>query len=399
MTAIGERAASSGEWVGVFGNEVGVLLPRSLRDRAAALWPLLDGGARVEQVLDALLRDGLSELDDLVLVSTAEARVRVLLRGSARVELWFSDRSLQVEQGDRVWADETHHDVRGIEVVLDPHGARRAGHPSTLHGGLDAAQFDVRPGLVRVGRVSWGTPGPAEPSLTAVPRLRDDEPTPPRPTPAIEERPVIRPVVRAVPDVETAPLVASPPHAPRAPQAPAAPPAPPAAPEPPAESGDDPWGEDATTLLPPTGPIDLPPGQRRTTAYEDDQPTDIVPFPRGSNPGIARLAFSHGLAVEVDGPIVVGRAPEVPAGRTEHVELITVPSPLGEISATHVEIRPGTGVDEGTAVAVDLGSTNGTVVVQPGLGPQTLRVGVPVSLLPGAVVDLGDGATIRVAPV
>ncbi|MBO0693644.1 MAG: hypothetical protein J2P58_12155, partial [Acidimicrobiaceae bacterium] len=58
---------------------------------------------------------------------------------------------------------------------------------------------------------------------------------------------------------------------------------------------------------------------------------------------------------------------------------------------------PGTGVDHGAAVATDLGSTNGTVLVQPGLGPEELRPGVPVQLIPGAVIDLGDGLTIRVS--
>ena len=58
--------------------------------------------------------------------------------------------------------------------------------------------------------------------------------------------------------------------------------------------------------------------------------------------------------------------------------MVTVPSPHQEISSTHCEIRPGAGVDHGAAVVTDLGSTNGTVLVQPGLGPEDLRPGVPV---------------------
>jgi hypothetical protein len=75
---------------------------------------------------------------------------------------------------------------------------------------------------------------------------------------------------------------------------------------------------------------------------------------------------------------------------------VTVPSPQQEISSMHLEIRPGSGADHGSAVVTDLGSTNGTVLVQPGLPPEDLRPGVGVALLPGAVIDLGDGLTISV---
>ena len=76
--------------------------------------------------------------------------------------------------------------------------------------------------------------------------------------------------------------------------------------------------------------------------------------------------------------------------------LVTVPSPHQEISSTHLEIRPGSGADHGAAVVTDLGSTNGTVLVQPGLPPEELQPGIAVQLVPGAVVDLGDGVSIQV---
>ena len=49
-----------------------------------------------------------------------------------------------------------------------------------------------------------------------------------------------------------------------------------------------------------------------------------------------------------------------------------------------------------SAIATDLGSTNGTVLAQPGLDPEELTPGIAVSLIPGAVLDLGDGVTIQV---
>jgi pSer/pThr/pTyr-binding forkhead associated (FHA) protein len=79
--------------------------------------------------------------------------------------------------------------------------------------------------------------------------------------------------------------------------------------------------------------------------------------------------------------------------------VVTVPSPHQEISSTHLEIRPGEGADQGSAVVTDLGSTNGTVVVQPGLPAEDLRPGIGVQLIPGATIDLGEGVTIQVTRV
>ena len=76
-----------------------------------------------------------------------------------------------------------------------------------------------------------------------------------------------------------------------------------------------------------------------------------------------------------------------------------MPSPHQEISSTHLEIRPGSGADHGSAVVTDLGSTNGTLVVQPGLPAEDLQPGIAVQLLPGAIVDLGEGVTIQVTTV
>ena len=112
---------------------------------------------------------------------------------------------------------------------------------------------------------------------------------------------------------------------------------------------------------------------------------------------VARLEISNGDEVDVDRAVVIGRAPEARRfNDTEQPRLITVPSPHLEISSTHIEVRPGTGADHGTAVVTDLGSTNGTVLVQPGLGPEDLAPGVAVQLIPGAIIDLGDGVTIQV---
>jgi hypothetical protein len=106
--------------------------------------------------------------------------------------------------------------------------------------------------------------------------------------------------------------------------------------------------------------------------------------------------LSTGEVVDVDRTIIVGRAPEARRfASSDQPRLVTVASPQHEISSTHLEIRPGAGADHGSAVVTDLGSTNGTVLVQPGLPPEDLQAGIAVSLIPGAILDLGDGVTIQ----
>ena len=112
---------------------------------------------------------------------------------------------------------------------------------------------------------------------------------------------------------------------------------------------------------------------------------------------VASLVFSTGDVVAVDRAVLVGRAPEARRFAShDQPHVVTVSSPQQEISSTHLEIRPGAGADHGSAVATDLGSTNGTVLAQPGLEPEELTPGIAVSLVPGAVLDLGDGVTIQV---
>lgn len=99
--------------------------------------------------------------------------------------------------------------------------------------------------------------------------------------------------------------------------------------------------------------------------------------------------------VPLDGPVIVGRRPSAPrivAG--PEPRLVSVASPHGEVSATHVEIR-----QEGAAVVVtDLRSTNGTRVVIPGRHPVALRQGESIVVLAGTIVDIGDGNHLEILP-
>ncbi|KRF14489.1 FHA domain-containing protein [Nocardioides sp. Soil796] len=121
------------------------------------------------------------------------------------------------------------------------------------------------------------------------------------------------------------------------------------------------------------------------------------PAPSVTAHAVARLVFSSGETIDVDRAVLVGRAPEARRfTSTDQPRLVTVPSPNQEISSTHLEVRPGSGVDHGSAIVTDMGSTNGTVLTQPGFAPEDLQPGIAVQLLPGSVIDLGDGVTIQV---
>jgi hypothetical protein len=131
---------------------------------------------------------------------------------------------------------------------------------------------------------------------------------------------------------------------------------------------------------------------------EDDVQVDHTLAPAHEEPGeesapqglVLQLSLSTGQQVELDRPVLIGRAPESSRfGFGETPRLVTVPSPQQDISRTHVEIKP-----EGDSVLVtDLRSTNGTVVVLPGSPPRRLHPGESVPVPPGTVVDLGDGVT------
>jgi hypothetical protein len=100
--------------------------------------------------------------------------------------------------------------------------------------------------------------------------------------------------------------------------------------------------------------------------------------------------------ISLDVPAFIGRRPVAP--RVPGVispRLVRVPSPLQEVSGTHVEVS-----QQGTSVVVtDLKSTNGTIVRMPGAPPLKLRQGESVVVLPGTLVDIGDGNVLEILPM
>lgn len=524
----------TGDWFGIFGQDTTVLLPSSERERVAALWRLSDAGAGFEEILDALLANGLSGLPGFVLIGTAGEGTKVLLRGSGvRASVAAEDGEQEFDaDASATWVERTLTGVTALTVSLP--GAEDA---------ADAAgrDFGIDHGLVRVGRIDrpeafvpqapadtdfaagaaesdsfdrpddadhaepaaddhadhddhGSAPGlgdlppppsfpppsgppstppanlppgppPSSPPPGFPPAPGDDagdpaaasaDATPSEPSPFEDsaEQPVEQddeapleesigeqyeseqfeqyeqtgsePSAQPDPLTEELPELGDSAAAPSAPepgssdfgqQAPppapmgswtpdggfAGQPEPPPVPVPPSAP---PFPGDAAPAGQPAGPGD--------EGHDHDGMTQIgfdrsefarqqpgipgqPPAPQVTQQPVAKLVISNGETVDVDRVVLVGRAPEARRfTSTEQPRLVTVPSPLHEISSTHIEIRPGSGVDHGTAVVTDMGSTNGTVLVQPGLGPEELSPGIAVQLIPGAVINLGDGLTIQV---
>ena len=105
-----------------------------------------------------------------------------------------------------------------------------------------------------------------------------------------------------------------------------------------------------------------------------------------------RIGFA-GEPVPLDTVVFLGRKPSPPRiSQTEPRRLVTVDSPKGEVSSTHLELR-----QRGSNVVItDLRSTNGTTVVIPGSEPRRMRQGESIVVTPGTFIDVGDGNIIEI---
>jgi hypothetical protein len=401
-----------GSWYAVFGPEIAVLLPSAQKEYLAPLWSLVDGGSGFDEVLDALLASGLSRLPGFALVSSGAGPTRVLLRGvgiSATATTASGEVTLDGSAGG-TWVERSIDAVSKLSVLVE--------HSDP--GAFVAGDLAVPTGLVRVSRIDRPAVAPAVVPAAAPAPVVEPVTAPvaepvaePVAVPVAEpvEQPVAVPIPEPADDLPTELIEAPPFDVPLEKPAPLEPspldgehwtvptfagdplpvtpvdapdavlPVPGFAPPPPPLGG---------------GPI-APPPPLPIGNWEPVEPAPASAEPADTSGAIAKLVVSDGQSVLVNGVVLIGRAPEARRfAATEQPQLVTVPSRLHEISSTHVEVRPGSGADQGTAVVTDMGSTNGTVLVQPGLGPEDLKPGIAVALVPGAIINLGDGITIQV---
>ncbi|MFP5282225.1 MAG: FHA domain-containing protein, partial [Actinomycetes bacterium] len=143
-------------------------------------------------------------------------------------------------------------------------------------------------------------------------------------------------------------------------------------------------------VLCPQGHSSAPDTRRCRVCGRAVEPQAPRPVPR---PSLARLRTSDGALVEVDRPVVIGRAPSEEHAGGALPRLLTVASPHHDISRSHLLVAP----DGWTLVATDLRSTNGTLIVWPETGSRKpLEPNEPTPIPLGARLDLGDGITVTV---
>lgn len=108
---------------------------------------------------------------------------------------------------------------------------------------------------------------------------------------------------------------------------------------------------------------------------------------------VPKIVLSTGMAVALDRPVLLGRAPQVSRVKNDEMpRLITVESPNHDISRTHAEVR----MEGNEIVVTDLNSTNGVLLTRPGAVAERLKPGAATAVEAGAVVDLGEGVTFVV---
>ncbi|WP_243076150.1 FHA domain-containing protein [Microbacterium sp. SS28] len=123
---------------------------------------------------------------------------------------------------------------------------------------------------------------------------------------------------------------------------------------------------------------------------DESAPAPLAP-PRPRAPG--RIRLSTGQVVVLDRTVVVGRRPRsTRVTGTDLPHLVAVDSPQQDISRSHLELR----VEGDSIVATDLDTTNGTTLVRMGADPVRLHPGESTVVVPGDMLDLGDGITIDI---
>ncbi|PWJ51166.1 FHA domain-containing protein [Quadrisphaera granulorum] len=356
------------------------------------LWPSVDTGADLGELLEAVLAGGWARAPHFVLVQRIVGQqVAVVVRGPARVVGEATGQPVELT-GDGVltWAEQR---IDALTAV----------HLPSADSSPDGPVLPLRAGAVMAAEVRWvdqntvdqntkdededddgGVEG-GNPALDAAPEPSGGPVTAAGPVPAAS--PVADPSLDPTSDTSPDPTSAPSPDPPQVVEEPA-------------------------PAVPPVAPVPAPAqvvvrnsdhdGQTVSAAVSDvpwprPQPPTSQPPGGGTAPSSAPLwllRLSNGQEVTVRGRVLVGRDPSAERVPGPDVpQLVSVDSPPGEVSRTHLELRVD---DSGTLLARDLHSTNGTSLRSVDGPSKTLAPGVSSTVVEGSVLDLGGGVTITV---
>lgn len=386
-----------------------VLAPGTSPALAARIHALLHEGRGLGGVLEALTGaygTSLSAVPPFVVALAERDAVRLAVRGSFAVDVEASSAERISGEGVTTWIERVVGDASRV-ALIGGSGAAPAEFPVT-DGVVLADLVDWVPGVPISNVASTDEQAPATRVSPVIESESESGParaprTEPEPAlevePAAEPEPAPKPAVGAsVPPTSTPGLIDSAAVMSVAdtlmpPDSTFVPPTDSAA-EAPAESP-----VEATVVRPAPAPaavlgdhdgatISL--AEARALRTGDSAPPPLAP-PRPPAPG--RIRVSTGQVIALDRTVVIGRRPRsTRVSGTDLPHLVAVDSPQQDISRSHVELR----VEGDSIVATDLHTTNGTTLLRPGVDPMRLHPGEGTVVVPGDVIDLGDGITVAI---
>jgi hypothetical protein len=384
-------AAAGSPGLAVVTPHVVVLLPAGASTRVVEdLWnAVADPAVTAEAVVAALpLRgdDGIASFAVLVHeASTPEgARLQVVLRGDAVID------------ADIAGADPRRVDARHAQpfylATLDRVRAYRVGQAEAAAG--TAADLPLEAGVVAADAVAWRRDDArARGASAAAAGPRDGAPSGRRAAPAPVDPALVATVLDGPADVAAPSRGAMEAGAREA----GAPDADPAAGGPRHARADADPREAAAARAGSAraGSAGVPTAAMPTAPAADESATTprVVHAFRVVRDGVPLAEAAAPDRIPLDAPAIVGRRPRPPrVVRGVAPRLVPVPSPLGEISGTHLGLRQ----DGAVVVVTDLDSTNGTVVLAPGAERLALRPGESLVVVPGTRIDIGDGVVLEI---
>lgn len=362
--------------------------------RIAELWTVISHGAGAADVLDEVIRTGISKAPSFVLIGGSGATAAtVLARGSAVVRTptpsgtrefsgegvsSWSEQVVDLSAGFEVWASEIQEDAptlplrEGVVWATAFRSGDRIAPAVGVEPVAQAAHPIVAPASGASSASASADLSPAvDPEQTLASQTLTTSPTVAAPPDAPVDttgydhlfgetvhRNVEDAAIRSE-SVDLPVVVGSPPSASP-------------------ESGD----HDGHTVM----VSDMAELRAKRRAARSVAPVPALPT--------LYLDLSTGGRELLDQPLIIGRAPtasRVPGSQVPR--LVSMNTPNQDISRTHAQIT----AEGGTVVVTDLHSSNGTMITLPGRAAQKLRPGEPATIIVGTVIDLGDGATLTLS--